>query len=54
MKSEVRASQGRKAPRPINTKLLKQVTELQKLRRQVRLAEAAIKSRHEVSQARRP
>jgi len=50
MKHKVRASKGRQASRPIDSNLLKRVTELQRLRKQVRLAEAAIRPRHEASQ----
>jgi hypothetical protein len=50
MKHKARTSKGQKPSRPIESNLLKQVTELQKLRKQVRLAEAAVRPRHEASQ----
>ena len=53
MKHKVRASNGQMASRPLDSNLLKRVTELQKLREQVRLAEAA-RSRHEAPQVGRP
>ena len=51
MKQKVRASKSQKASRPLDSNLLKRVIELQKLRKQVRLAEAAVRAPHEASQA---
>ena len=50
---KVHASKGRKVARPLNSKLLKRLIELQKLREQVRLAEVAMKPRHDTSQIER-
>lgn len=50
MKHKVRASKVQKASRLLDSDLLKRVNELQKLRRQVRLAEAAIRPRHQATQ----
>ena len=50
MKHKVRASKGRQASRPIDSNLLKRVTELHMLRKQVRLAEAAVRPRHQAPQ----
>ena len=48
MKHNVHTSKGPKASRPSD--LLKRLSELQKLRKQVRLAEAAIRPRPQASQ----
>ena len=50
MKHKVRESKGQKASRPLDSNLQKRLTELQRLREQVRLAEAAIRPRHESPQ----
>jgi hypothetical protein len=50
MKQKVRASKTQEASRPLDSSLLKRVIELQKLRKQVRLAEAAIRPGHQTSQ----
>jgi hypothetical protein len=47
MKHKVRVSKTQKVLRPLDSNLQKRLTELQKLREQVRLAEAAIRPRDE-------
>jgi hypothetical protein len=54
MKHMVRASKGQKASRPLDSNLLKRLIDVQKLRKQVRLAEAAVKPPHEAPEAARP
>jgi hypothetical protein len=54
MKQMVRSSKGQKASRPLDSNLLKRLIDVQKLRKQVRVAEAAVKPRRETSQAARP
>ena len=51
--NKVHASKGRKVARPFDSKLLKRLIELQKLREQVRLAQVAMKPRHDASQIER-
>jgi hypothetical protein len=51
MKQKVGASKGQKASRSLDSNLLKRVIELQKLRKQIRLAEAAVRTPPVASQA---
>jgi hypothetical protein len=51
---KVHASKGRQVARPLDSKFLKRLIELQKLREQVRLAEGATKPRYEAPHTGRP
>jgi hypothetical protein len=50
MKDNVSRSKGRKVSRSVDTSLSKRMAELRRLREQVRLAEVAMRPRHNMSQ----
>jgi hypothetical protein len=50
MKQKVHGSRSRKISRPIDASLLKRIAELRNLREKIRLAEVAMRPKHNASQ----